>query len=559
VLLRYQHKNATCEFARRFDEFGLPRDLLSRYELLVNLDWLRPAFHVPIEPEWCLNWRNYPQHPVELADDSPHWAWAYDDQLLIDEQDTGCGEWFIHPYFRSSGDGNDFAKHSQRFPTSLNTSEIVHGRGIKLVPAYDYFFEWQLFRLAEIVAHMRGTRNHFWMPGSYDIMVRHSQELKEEDFNRHADFPTWEKRAEAFTWLAHYIAFDSAFEQYELKLGHAYKSMSAAQRRHLSEKLHEQRKEGTIALTRWLGVNASDLENSLKSNLLTLAQNWRWRKWDKTEIYLPLWRALQAQIESAVDWLCTITGKQRIDYLDTYRYNHKGQDTWAQLEDVLPYPIWKAGCAASQYIAEISRQYPSNKYGSLGGFSPEPSALLSIGSSIESFDDYIATIGRLIEESTWFGKKDDPYRARNRRASYRLIAVQSEIVLEEFFDGWPNFSAIQSQTVQSRKLPLQGVLAECLCGRGKDFDSQKLSHFDEADLVALAKQFTNAQSKEELVLCFCLAAHAVRNGLAHGRLRELAWLEADWAALLFNSLVYFIPWAMIELRPSIAANTATVP
>jgi hypothetical protein len=144
MYLRYQHKNPTCEFAQKLEQFGLPRELLNRYELLVKLNWLRPALHVPIEPAWFRNWRNYPQHPADLVDNSPHWAWAYEIYWFINEQEIGRDEWFLHPYFQSTGEGAEFVKHAQRFPDHANASTIEHEQDIKLVPAYDFFFEWQL-------------------------------------------------------------------------------------------------------------------------------------------------------------------------------------------------------------------------------------------------------------------------------------------------------------------------------------------------------------------------------------------------------------------------------
>jgi hypothetical protein len=60
MFLRHQHRGSSGQLANRMKEFGLPHDaLLPKYKLLVELDWLRPAFHVPIEREWFENWANF--------------------------------------------------------------------------------------------------------------------------------------------------------------------------------------------------------------------------------------------------------------------------------------------------------------------------------------------------------------------------------------------------------------------------------------------------------------------------------------------------------------------
>jgi hypothetical protein len=549
MFLRYQHRGSSGQLSSRTKDFGLPHDaLLSRYELLVELDWLRPAFHVPIEREWFENWVNFPQYPATLRANNSSWEWYFDIQWFITENDFADAEWFLHPYVQSKGAGAEFISRSVKSPTSIDVTAFDHSRGFKVVPAYDYFFEWQLFRLTELVSDARGEAWHPWLPGSYEDFVEHAKSITQATFNRPADLPRWEKRGEAFTWLAHYIAFERAFERYESSKTRSTEFQASTNKDESLEQLYTLRRDGAVALANWLHIDATNLETALKDEFLTLAQNWRWRKWHKTDQFVQLWRALQAQIQSAVDWLCLLTGKSRVDYLNQFRYTHLSQDVWAQLEDVLPFSQWKFASELSRYITEIGKRHPVAKFGSLGEFSLDPHTLVSIGGEVDAFDDYIESIGRFIDENTYRFERDDPFRVRGRSYWYRLIAVLSEVVLLSALERLPNYNDVRSHTVQGKKLPLQGVVAEYLCNQGIVFDSQRLAEgYQERDLMQLAEKIRHAQTKDELTLYFCLAANAARNGQAHGRTRDFGWLDADWAGPVFEALVYFVPWAINEL------------
>jgi hypothetical protein len=560
MFLRHQHRGSSGQLANRMKEFGLPQDaLLSKYELLVELDWLRPTFHVPIKREWFEAWENFPQYPVSPASHCSGWEWYFDVQSSIAENDFASTEWFLHPYFQNTSEGAQFISHAVKSPTSVDLTAFDHPRGFKVVPAFDYFFEWQLFRLADIVSSARGKSWHPWLPGSYDDLVEYANSVTPETFNRPASLTRWEKRGEAFGWLAHYIAFENAFDRYEFSKTRSAEFQANANKNQILDDLYAKRREGASALVAWLQIDSTILETALKEEFLTLAQNWRWQKWDKTDQYVRLWRALQAQIQSAVDWLCLLTEKSRVDYLNQFRYAHLGQDVWAQLGDVLPYSQWKFARTLSSYIAEIGKRFPTTKFGSLGEFSMTPKELVSIGGKVDAFDDYVTSIGRFVDENTYYGNEEDPFRVRGRGYWYRLIGVLSEVVLLATVEQLPNYEHVRTHTVAGKKLQLQGVVAEYLGNQGVAFDSQRLTEgYQERELTQLTEKIRRAQNKEELILYFCLAANAARNGQAHGRTRDFGWLDSDWAAPILDSLVYFVPWATAQLL-NLVPKTSGVP
>ncbi len=551
MFLRHQHRGSSGQLSSRMKDFGLPHEaLLSRYQLLVELDWLRPAFHVPIEREWFENWANFPLYPATLRPNESSWEWNFDIRWFITEKDFSGAEWFLHPYVQSTGAGAEFILRSVKSPTSIDVTAFVHSRGFKVVPAYDYFFEWQLFRLADLVSHARGDSWHPWLPGSYDDFVEYSKSVTPETFNRPANLTRWDKRGEAFGWLAHYIAFEKAFDQYEFSETRSANFQANANKDRALEDLYAKRREGASALVAWLQIDSTRLETALKEEFLTLAQNWRWKKWDKTDHYVQLWRALQAQIQSAVDWLCLLTEKSRVDYLNQFRYTHFGQDVRAQLEDVLPYSQWKSAVTLSRYVTEIGKRYPAAKFCSLGEFAIDSHELVAIGGRVDAFDDYIESIGRFIEESTVYANKDDPFRARSRESWYRLIAVLSEILFE-VIEKSKSDSEVTKKKIPGVKNPAPlCVVAERLARKGTEFNrikKQEQGNSHEKYLEDLAEGIRKAGNKDTLILYFTLAIHAARNGKAHAYGRNHAFLSAAWAAPVFDALVYFVPWAVTEL------------
>lgn len=540
MFLRYQHPDYAGDFRSRLKAFNLDQ-YFNRYPLLVKYDWLRPVFHVPIPKDWFHDWKNYPQYPRQ-ADDAPaNWADMFDCQWWITEKEIGTGEWFVHPLVRRGSSRLDFFDRAVPDHEDFVWDEMCHSEGRNFVPAFDYFYEWQLFRFADVAHWMKGTHPHFWQPGAYVNLAKYVTEVSQIDFDRDAIAPGWLTRTQAFTWLAHFVAYDHAFESYSRGFASAYKDADEQSRKALDEKLHDERKLGARQLMSWLGITPSMLELALKDDFLTLAQQWRWRGYHKTAEMLPIWRALQTQIRAAVSWLCAVNNNDPVDYLDRLRYDHVGQDVWAQLEDVLEYPLWKAARKVSPYISQLAHKYSQDHGGFASDFAPSPRQIVNLGAAIEGFDDYLDALWRLIVESE-HRDGDDPFRPRSRDSWYRVVAIIAYMMFED--------------TTEPRKrgdpTPMKVVLGR-LFGKVEDFATFLKAHKheknQEIELELTANGIRNAKTKDDLILYFCLAIDRARNSTAHSYGAKHDWLNAKWAGPIFDALVLFVPWALMQLQP----------
>jgi hypothetical protein len=472
MFLRHQHSMPFGGLKSQLESFGLS-DHLDLYKQLVELDWLRPAFHVPVPETWFHNWTNYPQQPA-ISDDAPSpWADHFEAEWLYHRMapEVETDEWFVHPCLRRGTTRLDFFDHAVNVDDAFELTKIEHAPSRKFVPAFDYFYEWQLFRFADVVAYMRGTHPHFWRPGAHVRMAEYLTKTTPAEFERFAKIERWESRARAFTLIAHYIAFIGTFDQYSLSEQSKAEARGISEAERVYQELRRLKRNGATKLLTWLGVTAADIETALKDELLTLAQNWRWKKWDKTAKSLNLWRSLQQQIQATVNWLCLVNDTGPVTYLEKLRYQHLGQDDWAQLEDVLTYPLWRSAQTTSKYIVKMAKNYPAFRFSSLGGFIPSAAELVSLGSTNDAFDGYLDAIGRLIEDST-YEKDDDPFRARSRDSWYRVIAVLAEILFEELEKSKPDSKSVKRAIGGQNPAPLS-IVAQRLAGKGNEFNKLK--------------------------------------------------------------------------------------
>ena len=281
MFLRYQHPNFAGDLQSQLKAFNLDEHF-TRYPLLVKFDWLRPTFHVPVPEAWFLNWKNYPEHPANAKEDRSHWAVMNDCRWFIAESDIDTDEWFVHPLVRRGATRLDFFDHATTDHKDFCWQTLRHPRGLEFVPAFDYFYEWQLFRFADVVHWMEGTHPHFWRPGAHQHMVPYANERTEADFDKPPIMPDWSTRAEAFTWLAHFIAFQEAFRWYATGRASEHRRLGIASHHELEKKLIKEKRAGAVQLMAWLGTTPASLEHELRRELLTLAQHWRWRKYHET-------------------------------------------------------------------------------------------------------------------------------------------------------------------------------------------------------------------------------------------------------------------------------------
>ena len=538
MFLRYQHSNYAGDFRSRLQAFNLDQHF-NRYPLLVKYDWLRPAFHVPMPEAWFRNWERYPNQPAQFIVPEEHWAHAHNYQLSISESQIGTEEWFVHPLLRKGPSRSQFFDHAVSDHENFSWQEMHHSEGRNFVPAFDYFYEWQIFRFADVVHWMRGDHPHFWQPGAHANLIRYASETTVVDFDRSPQIPAWNDRAVAFTWVAHYLAFDDAFTSYTNRVHHELSHCDFAAHDKLLKKQRDDKRIGARQLMAWLNITPASLEYALKHQLLTLAQEWRWRNYDKTDATLALWRALQTQLQATVEWLCLVRDKNVMHYLDAFRYEHLGQEEWAQLEEVLEYPIWRAARTVSTRLTkETSKYFGDSSHSLAARYAPTPVELLEFSVRVPLFDSYMDAIWRLRDEGTR-AAGGDPFRPRSRTSWYRVIAIIGFMMLED---------AIGPHK-KKRQKPMQAV-ATRLASKGDEWAAFNNGLRDKPEVILsqIATAIQNVASRDELILYFCLAVHHVRNSTAHPYGAKHDWLDADWAGPIFEALVIFVPWALMELH-----------
>ena len=542
MFLRYQHSNYAGDFRSRLKAFNLDQYFI-RYPLLVKYDWLRPAFHVPVPESWFRNWERYPNQPAQFIVPDEHWANPHNYQLSISESQIDTEEWFVHPLVRRGSTRFDFFDHAIGNHHEFSWQEMQHSEGREFVPAFDYFYEWQLFRFADVVHWMKGTHPHFWQPGAHANLAKYAMDVSPTDFDRSPITPGWSTRGQTFTWLAHFIEYMRAFREYEMFLVSARHLAQSSTDAALEDKLRYERKLGATQLMSWLGVTPQIFEQALRDQILTLAQDWRGpgREYHETAAMRPLWRALQEQIRAAVDWLCLVNDDASVVYLDRLRYDYMGQREWAQLEDVYNHPRWKAAQIVSSQIKGTAKRYPTSGHDFTRNFSPNPIELINLASKIDAFGSYLDALGRFLEESK-FTSGDDPFRARNRTSWYRVMAVMAEIALQELISE--RNIARQGTTCQT----VARSLSSCPQAWPKLENGPRRKDDSEKTLEAVAERVRQSQSKDDLILNFSLAVQFARNTNAHQSGLDAHFLYAHWAGPIFDALVLFVPWAMMQLQ-----------
>lgn len=466
-----------------------------------------------------------------------------DVRWLISEDEIGTEEWFVHPLVRRGSIGLDFFDYAIGDHEDFSWEEMHHSEGRKFVPAFDYFYEWQIFRFADLIHCASTWHPHFWQPGEHSDLVLYANKTSPANFDQTADTPRWVARGEAFTWLAHFIAYTNAFQNYELFLFGKQAVAESPANAQLDEKLRRARKLGATELMSWLGVTPQVFEQALRDQILTLAQDWRvrGREYHDTAPMRPLWRALQDQIRAAVDWLCIVNDNVAPVYLDRLRYDYIGQREWAQLEDVYNHPRWKAAQIVSSQIKRTAKHYPTSGQDFMRDFSPGPIELIKLASKTDAFGTYLDALGRFLEESQ-FTSGDDPFRARNRTSWYRVMAVMAEIVFKD---------VVGDRMIDKEKFAYQAV-ARMLANRGEqwwDFVSAQGGIKSEATLVSISERVLVSASRQDLILNFSLAVHYARNVTVHQSKLDSHFLYALWADEIFEALVLFVPWALMQLQP----------
>lgn len=550
MFLRYQHSNYSGDFGSRLKDFALDK-YFGDYPSLVKHDWLRPAFHVPVPRDWFLREDDESAQWPPLQRQNIHWADAYDEPLVISENLIGKDEWFVHPLVRRGSSRVDFFDHATSNHVDFAWGKVHHSEGRNFVPAFDYFYEWQLFRFADVVHSMRSYHQHFWQPGDHEKLAQYAAETTPADFDREAFAPGWSTRAQAFTWLAHFIAFQSAFRTYKVFQASALHLTNSMTDAVLVEKLAYEEKLGAKKLMSWLEITPEVFEQSLRDQILTLAKVWRGkgRQYHDTAVMRPLWHALQEQIREAFDWLCLVNGDTPIVYLDRLRHDYFGQHEWAQLEDVYSHPRWKAARKIASQIKESASHEWLAQHVFISNFSPSPIELINMASKIDAFGGYLDALGRFLEDSE-FTSLDDRYRTRSRPSWYRVMALMAEIAFTEVAGDRRIIKKRPGKKNQKEKIC--EAVCRILCNRGEQWEQSfpsDRSGEPEEPLASISRRILSSSTRDQLILNFSLAVHFARNTTAHQVKLDAHLLYAPWADRIFDALVLFVPWALMQLQP----------
>lgn len=127
------------------------------------------------------------------------------------------------------------------------------------------------------------------------------------------------------TWLSHYRAFRDALDNWETN----------------QPDDTETHHRGAVELAAYFGITPDTLRNSIKNNLLVLAEEWQRTKGRKAEWIDAGWPKLQTDVYLAVRWLCILDGKKFEHYLDLWSYPPSRQnDGSAELVEVLPFEFY---------------------------------------------------------------------------------------------------------------------------------------------------------------------------------------------------------------------------
>lgn len=545
MLLRYQICGTGNPFEDKLREFGL-KDAFSNYSLLVKYNWLRPAFHVTVPDEWM-------QHKIETSTrgttpdtSQTPWAWYYDAQWWIEANEIGTdAEWFVHPFFRNGSTRVAFFDHSVSTGDDFEWQKKTLPNGLVYVSAFDYFYEWQLLRFADIVNFAKGQHPHFWRPGQYQSLVQHANTVSIERFDREIPLARWERWKQPFRWVSHFIAFRETFDQYANDETRTIPGGNIDQETATRQRVRDERAAGAIGLANWLGIQQSDLETALQSCFLELASDWQgpWNRYDKTAARIPLWRSLQKHTMACAFWLSLLSGRNLTHYLETFSYPRFQNPGWARLEDVLNYPEWKSARAASEFILSSSKPYEARGIDFSVAFPISPTKLIDFGEAADSLDAYVNAMWRFDTESR-HTKDDDPFRPRSRASWYRLMAISADTFLrdarQKHFPSLPN--------------GIKGVVEALGCDGGlweSRMKSIEGAHSKNGDRLAESSSAIRSSSThQDLVIGFALAFYFLRNTLAHDASTDLDLLHAIWAGPVLDSVVVFAPWALFKMIPT---------
>lgn len=299
--------NQKGSFVSWLEELGL-KDLISRYSLskLLEWDWLVPQYRVVFPAEYFEEVAS--ENIFDMIDnpsrqnDHLYRLLGYGESWSIENTEDTL--WFLHPFCR---------------PNSIYTN-LLNQQDNSAIPNVHYFYHWQAYALIDVVR--TASMGVFPILNTPDI---------KQDIARIANCKInpgdvlnqphrWGEFAKPMSWLSHYRAFRDALPDITDKALH---------------------KRGAEALAEYLQIDAVILEKAIKEQLLEkLAGDWLWANDHCCEWTLCAWPYLQKDIFFAMEWLCTLNGKNFSDYFKKWQFSHK-REVWPPLHKVLPFEYFE--------------------------------------------------------------------------------------------------------------------------------------------------------------------------------------------------------------------------
>ena len=322
--------DGTGDFVNWLKQLGVRDDFLRAYPIakLVEWGWLRPQYRIIFSTFYFAEGGlDTEELRHESASHDPAISELWESQWRCEGEEEPM--WFIHPFFKPQSKAGELLKqNSSQTGLPEVPPPFKQPSGSAVSPYADYFYSWQAYALIDVIR----VSDIFW----HHILATPDAQARAESLVNLTKTTSWNPQtildsenqwgglAEPMTWLAHYAALRDAVEWRELRYGNSPDML----------------RRGAQALAAHLGADPLRLENAVKDRLLVLAQNWIWGVQQQNRWVSSAYPFLQEEVYWAVHWLCILTGNTLDYYFVLWRSTTRQHETWADLQDVIPYEYY---------------------------------------------------------------------------------------------------------------------------------------------------------------------------------------------------------------------------
>lgn len=523
------------------EKLGL-KNFLKSYPLhqLIQWGWLRPQHRISFPIKFFEQWEDYPYLPWEHTTDLDSYAVLWDYSWIPDEPDEHL--WFLDPAFRpNEGLAQILKSHEPLVVGAVTPSVIQHKTGREVHPYKDYFFAWQGFALIDVIQAATCVDTIYRTP---DMVERAKEILGAAEYLRSHTSPDpsavltapngWGGLAELMTWLAHLRSFREALFRNGRETN--------------MEKLAELYKLGSRQLADHLGVTDAILAQAIQNKLLVLANSWKdggsWMRsftpWNEKG-----WAYLRGEIQLAVSWLLTLSGKPFSYYADKWKTPYFGNSEWAPLEEVLPYKFFEHDKKFARVVPYYIKQFNSLKK---NRWALEEEAILSSCRKIRRtnypFNGFLAAFYELHEHLSYRSLDDHGVDFRELRPLdyFAMLAIHAEGCFRRELDSVRALANLNgaSQTLVRYIAELasaRGMPTRLTAKFGEFKHLADLKH-DRSDPIGRIHALkTNLPEQEHILLQAFLCCVLARNYFAHHDFLHKELLRTPLAGFLLKGII----------------------